>query len=145
MGGLQYWYVGNNLGNTAGFGNANTFELYGAISAGPATLKYSHSLGNIFGLPASKNSPYWDLSATFDLGSGWSVVPHVGFQTYKVTPKISYTDYSLAVNKDIDGLVLSATYISTNIKSKYGAYVLPGTGTKDLASGTLVLGVKKNF
>jgi uncharacterized protein (TIGR02001 family) len=146
VGGLQYWYVGNNLGKTAGFANANTFELYGALSAGPATLKYSQSLGNLFGVPLSKNSTYWDLSATFDLGSGWSVVPHVGWQNIKTSPSVSYTDYSVAVNKDIDGLILSATFVSTNWKSKNGAaYTLPGTGTKDLAGSTVVLGVKKNF
>jgi Bacterial protein of unknown function (Gcw_chp) len=59
---------------------------------------------------------------------------------------LSYTDYSLGVNKDIDGLVLSATYVSTNFKSKNNvAYTLAGTGTKDLAGSTIVLGIKKNF
>jgi uncharacterized protein (TIGR02001 family) len=147
VGGLQYAYVGNNLESAAGFADANTFEFYGALTAGPATLKYSNSLGNIFGTPFSNNSPYWDLSATFDLGNGWSVVPHVGWQTYKARPaNFSYTDYSLAVNKELSGVVLSATLVTTNWKSKNGAaFTLPGTGTKDLAGSTLVLGAKKTF
>lgn len=144
VGGLQYWYAGNNMGDTAGFANPNTFELYGALTFGPVTAKYSQSTTNLFGTVNSKNSSYFDLSATFDLGDGWSIVPHIGNQIIKNAT--SYTDYSLTVNKDIDGLVLSAALVGTNWKSKQGfAYTLPGSGTRDLAGSTLVLGIKKNF
>ena len=81
VGGLQYWYVGNNLKDTAGLVNPNTFELYGALSFGPFTAKYSRSTTNLFGTANSKNSGYFDLSASFDLGGGWSVAPHIGSQT----------------------------------------------------------------
>ena len=138
VGGLQYWYVNNNYKNVAS--NANTFELYGALSAGPVTAKYSQSLTDLFGTVNSKGSGYLDLSATFDLGNGFSVVPHLGRQSIKNFT--SYTDYSLALNKDIDGLVLSATVIGTNKKN---FFVLPGSGSKDLGGTTLVLGIKKNF
>ncbi len=145
VGGLQYWYINNNYKNIGA--NANTFELYGALSAGPATLKYSRSMTELFGATNSKGSGYFDLSATFDLGNGLSVVPHLGYQTianqavYK-----NYTDYSVALNKDFDGLVLSATLLGTNWKNKYGsAYMLPGSGSKDLAGNMLVVGIKKNF
>jgi uncharacterized protein (TIGR02001 family) len=142
VGGLQYWYVNNNYSKIGS--NANTFELYGAVTAGPATVKYSHSLTDLFGSVNSKGSGYLDLSATFDLGNGLSVVPHIGRQVVKKA--FAYTDYSVALNKDIDGLVLSATLVGTNIKSKYGtAYMLPGSGSKDLAGMSLVLGIKKNF
>jgi uncharacterized protein (TIGR02001 family) len=144
VGGLQYWYASNNLGNTAGFANANTFELYGALSFGPVTAKYSQSTTNLFGTPNSKNSGYFDLSATFDLGNGFSIVPHIGNQ--RIKNFTSYTDYSVALNKDFDGLVLSATVVGTNWSSKQGFdYTLPGTGSKNLAGSTLVLGLKKNF
>lgn len=144
VGALQYWYVGNNLKNLAGFVNANTLELYGALSAGPVTAKYSQSTTNLFGVPNSKNSGYLDISATFDLGNGYSVVPHIGSQ--KIKGFGSYTDYSVTVNKDIDGLVLSAAVIGTNWKSHFGTpYTLPGTGSKDLGKANLVIGIKKNF
>ena len=144
VGALQYWYVGNNMKNLAGFVNANTLELYGALSAGPVTAKYSQSTTNLFGVPNSKNSSYLDISATFDLGNGFSVVPHIGSQ--KIKNFGTYTDYSVTVNKDIDGLVLSAALIGTNWKSKFGsAYTLPGSGGKDLGKANLVVGVKKNF
>ena len=142
VGGLQYLYIGNNLSKIEA--NANTFELYGALSAGPATLKYSRSLTNLFGTPSSSGSGYLDLSASFDLGNGFSVAPHVGRQS--IHNFGNYTDYSLALNKDFDGLVLSATVIGTNWKNKFGtAYMLPGSGSKDLAGTTLVVGLKKTF
>ena len=144
VGALQYWYVGNNLGKTSGFANANTLEFYGAVTYSVVTAKYSRSLTNLFGTVNSKSSDYLDLSANFDLGSGWSIVPHVG--TQKIKNFTSYTDYSLTVNKDIDGLVLSAAVVATNWKSKQGsAYTLQGSGTKNLANNGLVLTIKRNF
>lgn len=147
VGALQYWYVGNTLKNASA--NADTLELYGAVTVGGiATAKYSHSLTNLFGAAVpgthSKNSGYLDLSATFDVGNGWSIVPHLGHQNIKNFT--SYKDYSLTVNKDIDGLVLSAAFIGTNIKSKTGApATLPGSGTKDLGKDGVVLSIKKTF
>ena len=145
VGGLQYWYVNNSYKNITGT-NANTFELYGAITAGPATLKYSHSLTDLFGTPNSKGSGYLDLSASFDVGGGVTVAPHIGHQKVKNWSDGSYTDYSLTVNKDFDGLVLSAGVVGTNWKSHLGfPYTLPGSGTKDLAKAGVVVGLKKNF
>jgi uncharacterized protein (TIGR02001 family) len=141
VGGLYYWYAGNNMKKTAGQVSPNTFELYGALTFGIVTAKYSHATTNLFGTANSKNSGYLDLSANFDLGSGWSIVPHVGAQ--KIKNGNSYTDYSVAVNKDIDGLVVSLAVVGTN---GLGApYTLPGSGTRDLAKDGLVLSVKKSF
>jgi len=141
VGGLYYWYAGNNMKDTAGNVSPNTFELYGALTFGIVTAKYSHATTNLFGTANSKNSGYLDLSANFDLGSGWSIVPHVGAQ--KVKNGNSYTDYSVAVNKDIDGLVVSLAVVGTS--GLGGPYTLVGSGTRDLAKDGLVLSVKKSF
>ena len=87
---------------------------------------------------------YFDVSYTVDLGDGITVVPHIGNQIVK-NNATSYTDYALTLNKDVDGLVLSASVIGTNFKSRHGALTLPGSGTKELSGSTLVLGLKKNF
>ncbi len=143
VGGLQYFYPRNNLENLTGE-DANTFELYGALTAGPATVKYSHSLTHLFGAPNSKGSGYLDLSATFDLGSGYSVVPHVGWQ--RIRNFGTYMDYSVSVAKDFSGFVVSAGVVGTNWKSHFGfPYTLPGSGTRDLGKAGLVVGVKKTF
>lgn len=148
VGGLKYWYQGNNLEKatlvTPTPTNADTFELYGALSFGALTTKLSNSTTNLFGAPNSKNSRYLDISYTVDLGNGLTLVPHIGDQLVK-NNATSYTDYALTLNKDMDGLVLSAALIGTNYKSRHGDYVLTGSGTKELSGTTLVLGLKKNF
>jgi uncharacterized protein (TIGR02001 family) len=145
IGGLEYDYVGNTLSSLPGFANANTFEVYLALTKGAFTAKLSDSTTNLFGAVNSKGSRYLDLSYTFDLGEGMTLVPHVGDQ-YVANNPASYDDYSLTFNKDMgDGLALSAAAIGTNFKSRHGAYTLPGTGTKELSGSTLVLGLKKTF
>lgn len=141
VGGLQYWYPGNKLGNI-GLANANTFELYGALSFGPVTAKYSHAVTNLFGNPNSKNSGYLDVSASFDLGEGFSLAPHVGHQTIKHTSNGSYTDYSLTLTKDWSGLALSGALIGTDANKSF--YASPANG-KFLGKTTLVVGLKKTF
>ncbi|MEP6791163.1 MAG: TorF family putative porin [Ramlibacter sp.] len=143
VGGLQYWYPGNTLKNVT-TANANTFEVYGALTVAMFTLKLSDSTTNLFGTPNSRNSTYLDLSANFDLGNGFSLTPHIGSQ--RIRNFGTYTDYSLTVAKDWDGLVLSAGVVGTNWKSHFGApYNLPGSGTRDLGNTALVVGLKKNF
>lgn len=141
VGGLQYWYPGNKLGNV-GLANANTFELYGALTYGPVTAKYSHSLTNLFGNPDSKGSGYFDVTANFDLGDGMTLSPHVGHQTIKHVSAGSYTDYSLTFAKDFSGLALSAAVVGTDADKTF--YASPANG-KFLGKTTLVVGLKKTF
>ena len=131
---LTYQYPSNKLNPSA-----NTTEIYGALTYGPATAKYSHSTTNLFGFADSKNSGYLDISATFDVG-GFLVTPHIGRQTVKNTSAASYTDGSRTVAKDIGhGIVLSGAIVDTNTS----AYV--GAGGKDLGKAGIVLGAKINF
>jgi uncharacterized protein (TIGR02001 family) len=141
VGVLRYEYVGNKLGNVANYANANTTEVYGALTAGVFTAKYSRSLTNLFGNINSKGSQYLDLSATFDLGDGWTLTPHVGRQLVKNSPTYHYTDYSLTVAKDLGkGLTASLMAVDTN------AQVTPYTwGGKYVGKSGLVAGVKYSF
>ncbi len=147
IGGLEYDYVANTLSGLPGFANANTFEVYLALTKGAFTAKISDSTTNLFGTVASKGSRYLDLSYTFDLGDGVTVVPHVGDQYVAGVNGLSYDDYSVTLNKDLgDGLAFSAAAIGTNFKNRHGfASTLPGSGSKDLGASTLVLGLKKSF
>ncbi|MEO3690592.1 TorF family putative porin [Roseateles paludis] len=132
---LQYLYPSNKLNPSA-----NTLEVYGAVTFGVVTAKYSHSTSNLFGFADSKGSGYLDVTATFDLGNGLSLAPHIGHQTVKHNSAVSYTDYSITLAKDFSGLVLSGALVGTDAKK--GAYV--GAG-KDLAKTTFVVGLKKTF
>lgn len=139
VGVLGYVYPSNGLSPSA-----NTTEIYGALTYGPATLKYSHSLTDTFANPDSKNSYYLDLSASFDLGGGLMLTPHIGYQKIKgpFSGVGSYTDYALTVSKDFSGLVVSGALIGTDADKSF--YSSPVNG-KELGKTTLVLGVKYNF
>ena len=145
VGFLRYQYQGNTLAKTtaATLVNANTNEFYGAATYGVTTLKYSQSTSDLFGAYNSKGSTYWDLSATYDLGDGYSLVPHAGHQKVK-NNTTSYTDIALTLNKDMgDGLSASLSAISTNGKGKsdFASYLT----SYDVAKNTVVLGVKYSF
>jgi uncharacterized protein (TIGR02001 family) len=124
VGYLRYQYQGNTLEKATKFSNPNTDEIYGALTAGPVTAKYSYSTSDLFGNINSKGSTYLDLSATFDLGDGYSLVPHAGRQVVKnsttSTGTGNYTDVALTLNKDLgDGLSASVSAISTNANKNF--------------------------
>ena len=141
VGYLRYEYVGNTYSKTGGV-NANTDEAYAAVTAGPATLKYSYAFSDLFGTANSKGSAYIDLSANLDLGNGYSLVPHVGHQKVSNSPNVSYTDFALTLNKDLgDGLSASVAAISTNAKN-VDAFTVNGYNT---AKNAMIVGVKYSF
>ena len=134
--------------------NPETTELYGALTYGPVTAKYSHAVSNTFGFADSRNSAYLDVSATLDLAPGWSLVPHVGHQRIAGSPagvsnsQFSYTDYALTLNYDFgNGLVASVAGIGTNArKAAYtvGPFASSSVG-RYTGNDTMVLGLKYNF
>lgn len=160
VGYLRYQYVNNKLADAdwAGAGttykNANTDEIYGAVTAGVFTAKYSYSLSNLFGNynfttdKSTKGSGYLDLSATFDLGDGITLVPHVGRQTVKNIDNASYTDVALTLNKDLgNGLSASLSAISTNADKSFYT-IAPGNGSSVnyyQGKSALVAGLKYTF
>ena len=137
LGFLRYEYPSNQLAVSA-----NTNEIYGAATFGPATLKYSHAISNLFGFANSKSSYYVDLSGTFDLGSGFSLVPHVGYQSVKNNGAYSYTDYALTLGKDL-GNGLSATAALVGTDADKALYVTPAG--KFTGKTGLVVGLKYAF
>ncbi|RZJ08610.1 MAG: hypothetical protein EOP39_13435 [Rubrivivax sp.] len=134
---LQYYYPSNKLNPSA-----NTLEVYGALSFGVVTAKYSHSTTNLFGVADSKGSGYLDISAAIDMGDGLMLSPHVGYQKVKNNSLASYADYSLTLSKDFSGLLVSAAVIGTDADK--GFYASPANG-KFLGKTTLVVGLKKTF
>jgi len=137
VGFLRYEYPSNKLAVSA-----NTNEVYGAVTMGPATLKYSHAVSNLFGFADSKNSYYVDLSATLDLGEGFSLVPHVGYQSVKNNSAFSYTDYSLTLGKDLgNGLSVTAAVVGTDADK--ALYITPAG--KFTGKTGVVVGLKYAF
>ena len=121
VGSLVYYYPSQHLSAIQGSKNADTVEIYGALTYGPATVKYSHSLTTLFGFEGSRNSGYLEAVATFDLGQGFSIAPHVGYQHIAGSNSgvsndtYSYTDYSLTGTKDFgNGFTVSLAAIGTS-------------------------------
>lgn len=142
VGFLRYEYVNNNLAKNTSWANANTNEVYGAVTYGVFTAKYSHALSNLFGNPNSKNSYYVDLSATLDLGDGYSLVPHVGYQKVKNLDIATYTDYALTLAKDLgNGLSVTGALVGTDADKSN--YVTPAG--KFTGKSGVVVGLKYSF
>ncbi|MEP7057386.1 MAG: TorF family putative porin [Caldimonas sp.] len=142
---LQYYYPAEHLANLSPLHSPNTLEAYGALTFGPATIKYSHSLTRLFGTDNSRGSGYLEAAATLDLGEGYSLTPHIGYQKVRHNSDFSYTDYSLTGAHDWWGLTFSAAIVGTSTKDIAGtpAYVSPAG--KNLGRTALVVAVKKTF
>ena len=140
VGALHYYYPGSY---PAGYTSPDTTELYLGLGYGPITAKYSHSLTNLFGVPDSKNSQYYDLSGKFETGVwGLAVNAHIGYQKVRNLDDGSYTDWSLGVSKDWgQGFSTSLAYIDTNAKSD----VYTNTKGKYLGRSTALLTLSKSF
>lgn len=130
----------------AGLVHPNTQEFYGAVSYGPATLKYSRARTPLFGLPQSKGSQYLDLTLNFEF-AGFTITPHIGRQAVKgpLDSDASYTDWSLAVGKDVGGVLLTATLVGTNADKDFYVPGPAANSTKFLGKTGLVLGAKYSF
>ena len=139
LGVIGYQYPGNTAAT-----NANTTELYGALSYGLVTAKYSRSVGNFIANPNSSGSAYFEVAANFDLGSGFTLTPHVGHQSIPnvVNNAGDYTDYSLTLAKDF-GNGLSATLAAVDTNADKPFYT--DTKGKFLGDSALVVGVKYSF
>lgn len=138
VGYLRYQYPGSY---PAGFVSPNTDELYVAGTYKMFTLKYSHSVSNLFGYADSKGSGYLDASANFEIMSGLTLGLHAGHQKIKNSSPFSYTDYKIGLTKDFGGgLSLAGAYINTNADNNL--YTVKGT---KIADGRFVVSLTKAF
>ncbi len=145
VGGLAYVYPANQLKSVTG-ADANTVELYAAVTAGPVTLKGSYAVTDTFGNPNSDGSFYLEGAATFELLGGLMLTPHAGWQRIEGPNKGpgSYVDLSLAVSKDLgNGWTVSATGIA-NKRIDGDFYTSPRNGQR-LGGAAIVFGAKYNF
>ena len=142
VGVLTYVYPSNGLAHVPGFASANTTEVYGQLSYGPALVKYSHAVTNLFGFVDSKNSGYLDLVANLDAGNGMTVNLHAGRQRVAHNAAASYTDWKIGVTRDFGIVTGALAYIGTNAGKT--AYASPANG-KFLGKSALVATVSKTF
>lgn len=113
IGVLQYYYPGSF---PSGYVSPDTTEAYLGVGYGPVSFTYSHAFTNLFGVADSKNSQYYDLSASFPTGVwGLNLDAHVGYQRVRNLDDGSYTDWSLGLSKELGkGISASLMYVDTN-------------------------------
>jgi uncharacterized protein (TIGR02001 family) len=126
VGVLQYYYPGSF---PSGYVSPDTTEAYLGVGYGPVSFKYSHAFTNLFGVADSKNSQYYDLSASIPTGVwGLNLDTHVGYQRVRNLDDGSYTDWSLGLSKELGkGISASLSYVDTNADrnvymNSYGKY-----------------------
>jgi uncharacterized protein (TIGR02001 family) len=180
VGAIYYYYPGTDANTARGTnlvnprdaskthtGKIDNKEVYIGGSWKWLSAKWFYSLGDYFSLPGTKGTHYLDLSANYDLGSGWGVVGHFGRLTLKDwstgsdLTKGNYSDWKVGITKDLSGWVFGASYIDTNAKggcsaANPGFYCFandlpspavgtPGIQYKDAGKATIVLSVSKTF
>jgi hypothetical protein len=174
IGAIYYYYPGTNAaGNgaqaavnfdraaagrtdaVAGSGKVSNLEGYIGASWKWLSAKVFYALDDYFSVPGTKGTTYWDFAGNFEMGSGWTLIGHVGRLSVKDYKSADYTDYKLGVTKDISGWVAGASLIGTNAKGDcssssvqpYCFVRLDGTTlqTKDAGKPTIVVSIGKTF
>jgi len=142
VGVITYQYPGNTADKV--LVNANTTEVYGALTYGIVTAKYSQATTNFIANPDSKGSNYFELAAAFDLGNGFTLTPHVGHQSIpnQAGSAGDYTDWSLTLTKDFgNGLTASVTALTTDAKDSFYKVA----GFDNLGKNAVTVGLKYTF
>lgn len=134
----QYWGTYEN-----GFVKPDTNEFYASVGYKWATLKYSYSVGDTFGIADSKGSDYIELNVSAPLSAKWTVAAHVGKQRYKGPNRadLDYNDYKLGATYDL-GEGYSLGLAGTNTNAKDSVYTLLG---KNIGKSHFVVNVAKTF
>jgi uncharacterized protein (TIGR02001 family) len=111
VGALKYNYPGDYGTNLS----ADTTEVYGAISYSIVSVKYSYSLGDLFGTANSKGSTYLEVNASYPIeAAGISLGAHYGKTTVANNSTSDYADYKVSVSKDFGGYGLGLVYNDTD-------------------------------
>lgn len=143
VGVLHYIYPGARISGGARY---NTTELYIAGSYKWLTAKYSHSVSDFFGTPDSKGSGYLDLSANFEVADKTTLSLHAGHQKVRHAGALDYTDYKIAVSRDVGFATIGLALIGTDADDALYTYSNgAATKAKNLGDTTAVLSLSKAF
>ncbi len=126
----------------SGFVRPYNTEIYGALTYKFLSLKYSHTLTNLFGVADSKNSGYLDLSANYEFVPNWLLNAHIGHQRVDGHSALSYTDYKLGVTKNLDkGFSLALAYYDTDADRP----LYTNLDDRFVGRSTVILAINKAF
>lgn len=112
---IQYTYPGASVEVSP-----STTELYLGLGYDNYSIKAYYSPTNFFGGADSKGNWYFDGNAAYDLGDGWGIGLHAGYQTLNNATNINgsniggYFDYKAGVTKDISGWVFGVSVVGAS-------------------------------
>ncbi len=133
VGYLRYQYPGSYPVLPPGIVKPHSDEAYAAAGWKWFNLKYSYSLGDLFGVEDSEGSGYLDLTVTIPLPASLSLVLHAGQQTYEGSDNdalFGYEDYRATLNYAFaNGWTASATVTTTTAKD--AGYLVRGSNLGD--------------
>ena len=126
LGYLRYEYPSSGAFNP----KPNTDEVYVGLSYGPATVKYSYSLNNTFGVPESEGSDYLELAVNYPIIDKVTLNGILGHQRFNgVQPNgfdndnLSYTVWKIGATYDFGGgWTAGAYYKGTDADSALYTY-----------------------
>jgi uncharacterized protein (TIGR02001 family) len=121
----------------------NTDEVYIGASYRPATLKYSYSFNDTFGVPNSKGSDYIELAVNYPLPSLEKLTLNgiVGHQSYKHNNSLSYTVWKAGATWDFGSGFNAGAYVK-GTDAEHDLYTFKG---KDWSKTRLVGFVTYSF
>ncbi len=148
---LHYYYPSSK---TDGMKQSKQTEIYLGAAYDIFTAKFSYGLTKFFGLgdPTAtaasvdtKGNYYLDLGVAKDLGNGWGVNGHYGYQYVKNGKDAglssdNVSDYRVGVTKDLSGWVAGASVVAT---SKKGYFTT--ASSKEAGKTGIVLSLSKTF
>ncbi len=143
VGVLRYWYPGSSSPKG---GNYNNTDLYVGLSYDAYSVKYSYTPSDFFSTPDSKGTWYLQGDAEWDLGNGWGLTAHVGYQKLKKQVDTNgdsighYVDYSVGVTKDLKGWVVGLAAVGATDDNWYAT-----KSGKDAGRLGAVLSVSRAF
>ncbi|MEO8670824.1 MAG: TorF family putative porin [Tahibacter sp.] len=130
-----YYYPGEY---PSGFVLPYTTEAFFGVSVGPASVKYYHSLTNLFGFADTDGSGYLDASVNVEFSPSWMLNAHAGRQRVKNLATASYMDWKLGVTKTFSSnWSLALAYLDTS--ADRSVYTNPQSSYLGRATGVVTV------
>ena len=157
VGAIAYHYPGSTKGTTTSTSyEANTQEVYVGVTYGIATFKTSYVISDNYfasGSLDNKGTVYYDLTLAKEIAPKLTASVHAGYTDYKkdtTASKFSYSDYSLGLAYDYEGVVIGVKYFINDTKPGTESYAnaasaAAGNGKSNLYKDGFVVSVLKAF
>ena len=149
---LYYWYPGTTA---PGATDADTFEIYGALSWKWLSAKINYALSkDVFGIPNADGTYYLDFTASYPVpNTKLNLIAHYGIQkftgstgTFDNDSNASYEDWKLgasyALPKDF---TIGAYYTDTSMDSTQKAFYTSPSNGRFVGDGTFTVYISKSF